>query len=128
MPSAAAGVIRHGAGGKAYAGGGSKKGLQRRTTMDLKNYAYTKGRLAIDKLEQVLKDDTVSASVRVDAARELLDRAIGKPQASVAVTQELGGTFLEALRMVHEQSQAIENKDNNDTDTIDITPSAQSDS
>lgn len=107
--------------------GGQPKGLVRRDTAETKAYAFKHARRAIDQLVQIVEDRSYPPGDRVSAGREILDRAVGKPQASVAVTQELGGTFLEALRIVHEQ-QAIENKGKDQPPTIDVVPSTDSDS
>ena len=64
---------------------------------EVRNLARTHALDAILVLVGIMKDETAKHSVRVTAANGLLDRAVGKPAASVEVTSDTAGEALLAI-------------------------------
>ena len=66
-------------------GAGRPKGVPNRITRPLKEIAAQLGPDAIQEVQRLMNESTNDV-VRLAAARELLDRAVGRPAQSVAVT------------------------------------------
>ncbi len=91
-------------------GAGRPKGVPNRITRPLKEIAAQLGPDAIQEVQRLMNESTNDV-VRLAAARDLLDRAVGRPAQSVAVTagpafmleQETTANFLELIAMLEER-------------------------
>lgn len=63
--------------------GGRQKGVPNKNTHDIKSIASVHGKAAIDKLVAIMQRSS-SEQAQVAAAKELLDRAYGRPSQPIA--------------------------------------------
>jgi|SRR5262245_3674853 len=80
--------------------GGRKKGTPNRTTATLRALAADHTDLALERLVRILKNDGAPAAAHISAAREVLDRAYGRP--AQAITGPEGGP-VEMKQIIHQQ-------------------------
>jgi hypothetical protein len=87
--------------------GGRTKGTPNRATAEIKALAQEYGALAIETLANLMATAT-SEQARVAAARELLDRAYGKPAQQLAMDATIKGKSLaEELAALHHTVEFI---------------------
>jgi hypothetical protein len=74
---------------------------------------------AVDTLSEIMNDASQPGPARVTAATALMDRAWGRPQASLHVETEVKTTFIDVLRRAAEIEKEREAEA---AQMIDITP------
>lgn len=80
--------------------GGRQKGSANKITADVKEAAAFYTTEAIATLAGIMGDKEEAAPARVAAARELLDRAHGKPKQSVDVDANVSAEITEVRRTI----------------------------
>lgn len=68
----------------------------------LRELCRARTREAVATLSEIMNDQTQPGAARIAAATALLDRAWGRPQASVHVEAEVKTSFVDVLRRVAE--------------------------
>lgn len=87
--------------------GGRKAGTPNKVTLAVKEVAGEYTESAINTLAGIMKDSEQPAAARVSAARELLDRAHGKPTQPVETTVSVGQMDLAAINAELEQAAKV---------------------
>jgi len=87
-------------------GAGRKAGIQNKMTREIKSYASTFGKEAVDLLVKIMRDPEAPHSAITAAARELLDRGFGKPAISVDVVGDFAPVDSALLKERYEKNMA----------------------
>lgn len=93
-------------------GAGRPKGSRNRSTVEIKKLASQYGPAALEKIVQLM--DSEDEKVSLAAAKELLDRAYGRPKQDMSLTHDVGDNLADRILAARKRARAAQKAEETD--------------